>query len=416
MARIKSQAGALSATLTNPWLLGSAALLLAVGGGYGLAKLTASDAPAAEHADEKGEEHAEEGEHAEGEAQAEGTEHAEGEEGIVMDAARVTAAGIQVQPVSAAGLAGEVITQASVEATPEGQAVLTARAAGSVTRIFKRLGDPVRAGESVATVQSAEAATITADRRVAAARVTAARQRAQRERRLFEQKVSPRQDYETAQAELVVAEAEAGRASATAAAAGVSGDGRSVVVSSPISGRVTASSASLGAYVQPETELFRVADPSRIQIEAAVTAADAQRIRPGDPATLETGQGAFAAVVRAVTPGINEETRSATVVLSASGSVGNLQPGQLIRARIAPRLGTSSGIVVPEEAVQTVEGRPVVFVRTQTGFRPQQVALGQRSGGRVAILSGLQPGQSVAVKGSFLLKAELGKGEAEHDH
>ena len=389
-------------------LLAGAALVLALGGGYGLARLTAPAASEAQHAEEEG--HVEGDEHTE-----EAGEHAE-EEGIAMDAARIAAAGIQLQPVGAAGLSGEILAQAAVQPSPEGQAVLTARAAGSITRIFKRLGDPVAAGEAVALVESAEAASITADRRVAAARATAARQQAQRERRLFEQKVSPRQDYETAQAELAVAEAEAARAVAAAGAARVSADGRSVVVASPIAGRVTAASAALGSFVQPETELFRVSNPSRIQIEAAVTAADAARIRPGDLAVIETGQGVLGAVVRSVTPGVSLETRSATVVLVADGSAGSLHAGQMVRARITPRIGGSTGIVAPEEAIQTVEGRPTVFVRTATGFRPQTVSVGPRSGGRAVITSGLVAGQIVAAKGSFLLKAELGKGEAEHAH
>jgi cobalt-zinc-cadmium efflux system membrane fusion protein len=63
-----------------------------------------------------------------------------------------------------------------------------------------------------------------------------------------------------------------------------------------------------------------------------------------------------------------------------------------------------------------VEGREVVFVRTQTGFRATPVVTGSRSGGRIVIVSGLQNGQRIATENAFLLKAELGKEEAEHGH
>jgi membrane fusion protein, heavy metal efflux system len=211
---------------------------------------------------------------------------------------------------------------------------------------------------------------------------------------------------------VAVAEAEARRAATAAGASAVSGG--YVAVVSPISGRVTAMTASLGAFVAPETELFRISDPAKIQVDASVTAADARRVQPGDQAIVETTSGETrTAVVRSVTPGVNEETRSATVVLTLTGGAGLLQPGQLVRARITSRQSTSSGIVVSEEAVQTVNGNDVVFVRTKEGFRVQHVLVGQRSGGRVVIVDGLKGGETLAVKNAFLLKAELGKSSEE---
>ena len=337
---------------------------------------------------------------------------AAGPPSLAMGPERITASGVQLQTVSTGGLASEVVAQATVEAEPGGEAALTARAAGSITRITKRLGDPVRAGETLALVSSREAAQISADRSVASAKADLARKNLAREKRLFEQKVSPRQDYETAQAEVAVAEAEARRAATTAGASAVSGG--YVAVVSPISGRVTAMTASLGAFVAPETELFRISDPAKIQVDASVTAADARRVQPGDQAIVETTSGETrTAVVRSVTPGVNEETRSATVVLTLTGGAGLLQPGQLVRARITSRQSTSSGIVVSEEAVQTVNGNDVVFVRTKEGFRVQHVLVGQRSGGRVVIVDGLKGGETLAVKNAFLLKAELGKSSEE---
>lgn len=381
-------------TANRQWLMAGAALVVAVGVGFAAAKITSpkAAAPAAEEA----------------------APAAHTPDTLEMGPERISASGVVVQPVATSGLAAEIVAQATVEAEPTGQAVLTARAAGSVARITKRLGDPVRAGETLALVESREAAQIAADRSVASAKADLARKMLERERRLFEQKVSPRQDYETAQAELTAAEAESRRAATAAGAAAVSRDGRYVAVTSPISGRVTAMAASLGAFVQPETELFRIADPARIQIEAQVTAADARRIQPGDQAVIETTGGETrTAVVRSVTPGVSEETRSATVVLALTGGAGAVQPGQLVRARITSRQSAISGIVAPEESVQVVEGRDVVFVRTPKGFRVQPVTAGQRSGGRVQIVQGLRGGEVIATKNAFLLKSELGKSAEE---
>jgi cobalt-zinc-cadmium efflux system membrane fusion protein len=374
---------------------GVAALVLLAGlGGFGIAKLSG-------------------GEKAEPAAAA-GEEHQEGPEGVVaMPAAAVQGAGILVQPVSVGGFANEVLAQATVEAAPNGQAVLTARAAGAVTRIYKRLGDPVRAGEPLAIVESREAAQIAADRSVAAARASLAQKQLAREQRLFQQRVSARQDLEQAQAEAAAANAEARRAQVASGAANVTSDGRGVIVSSPISGRVTAARASLGAFVQSETELFRIADPRLVQVQASISGADAPRIAPGDRAVVELADGrALEGRVRSITPSLDVETRAATAVLDVPSLA--LQPGQTVRVRIVPRGGgASSTIVVPDEAVQSVEGRDVVFVRTQSGFQAVPVTVGQRSAGRAEIVSGLKPGQAIAARNAFLLKAELGKGEGD---
>ena len=387
----------MTTTRTRLYAGAAVGLALAAAVGFGAARLSAPTAsPVAEQAPAK-------------EAEPDKPKDA-----VAMSPAAAAKADIQTTLVAAGGLDAEILSQAVVAAAPDGQAVLTAHAAGAVSRIFKRLGDPVRAGETVALVESREAGAIAADRSVAAAKATLAGKRLARERRLYELRVSPRQDFEAAEASAAEAAAEVRRAQAQASAARVTGDGRSVAVASPISGRITAAPASLGAYVQAETELFRVADPRRIQIEAQVTAADAQRIAPGDRAFIETAEGPLATAVRAVAPALDLETRSATVVLSLAGSGAALQPGQLVRVRILPRGAGSSAIVVPDEAVQSIQGRDAVFVRTSAGFQVRPVNLGRRSAGRVEIASGLESGEAVATRNAFLLKAELGKsGEEE---
>lgn len=333
---------------------------------------------------------------------------------VAMYSSAIASSGIELETVSAGGLGAEIIATATVKPSPTGEAIVTARAAGAVTRIFKRIGDPVRAGEALAIVESREAAGLIADRTTARAKVVLAQKALARERYLYKERVSAKVDLERAEAEAAAADAEYQRAQAAVAAAGVSGDGRGVVLKSPISGRVSAVSITLGAFVQPEAELFRVTDPSRIQVEAAIPAADAQRVASGDRAVIELpGGGTVDATVRAVTTALNGETRSATAVIDVPGG---LQSGLAVRVRLIPQRGTiTTAIVLPEEAIQTVDGRDKVFVRTNTGFQAVPVTLGQRSAGRVEIVAGLKPGQQVATKNAFLLKAELSKSAGEEE-
>ena len=370
------------------------ALVLAAGGGFMAARWTSEQSTAAAPAAEA--------------AEAAPTS-------LDLSAEAIRNSDIAVEAVSVGGFGSEIVVQAVVASSPTGEAVLTARAGGAVTRVFKRLGDPVRAGEALAIVESRDAGQIAAERSSTAARATLAQRNLARERYLYEQKVSSRADYEAAQAEAAAAEAEARRASAAMGAANVTRDGRGTVVSSPISGRVTSATVILGAYVQPEAELFRVADPRQIQIEASVGPADMARLAAGNRAVIELpGGGTVEGRVRAVTPTLNGETRSATAVIDVAG--GALQPGLGVRVRLYPSLGTpGNAIALPEDALQSLNGKDVVFVRTTKGFRVQPVTVGQRSAGRVEILSGLKPGFQVATRNAFLLKAELGKGAGEEE-
>ena len=381
----------------NRLVAGVAAAALLAGVGGVLIGRSMSDEPAAvEQAEE-----------------AEGEEH--GREGFVpMTLERLAASGIAVERVEPGSLVHEVIAQATVTAPPEGQALLTARADGAVVRISKRLGDPVGAGETVALLESRDAASIIAERNAAAAQAQAARAAAAREQRLFNAKITARQDREAAIAARRMAEAELQRAETAVRAAGVVG-GRYLAVRSPISGRISKVDTQLGAFVSAGTELFNVSNQNSIQIEAAVPAPEAQSIQPGDRAVVELPVGGIVeAVVRSVTPSLDPQSRAAAVVLQMNGAPGGLRQGQAVRVRITPRGSQTRGIILPEEAVQQVEGRDVVFVQVKGGFQAVPVSTGSRSNGRVEILDGLQPGQMVVTEGAFVLKSQLGASEAGH--
>lgn len=344
-------------------------------------------------------------------APTEATAPAASNDRLVITPQAIATSQITVAPTASGELDAAVIASATVEATPDAEAVLTARAPGTITRIFSRIGDPVRAGQTLALVESRDASQIAADRASASARVTLAQRQLARERTLLAQGVSPRADYESAQASLAVAQADARRASAAAGAVRVTGDGRSVAIVSPIAGRVTTAAANLGQYIAAETELFRVADPRRLQITANVPPADAMRVRTGDRVELSTADGrTIEGRVRAATGVVDPQSRTATIVVTPTAGTSTLAPGQLVQARILASGGTTKGgVMVPQDAVQTLGDQTVVFVRTPQGFRAQPVRIASRSGGMVAIADGISAGTQIATTNAFLIKAELEK-------
>lgn len=334
---------------------------------------------------------------------------------LAMTPQAITGSQITVASAASGDLDAAVLASATVAATPDAEAVLTARAPGTVTRIFLRIGDPVRAGQTLALVESRDASQIAADRASASARVTLAARQVARERNLLNQGVSARADFESAEANLAVAQADARRASAAAGAARVSSDGRSVAIVSPVAGRVTSAAANLGQFVAAETELFRVADPRRLQITANVPPADAPRIRAGDRVELTTSDGrTIEGSVRSATGVVDPQSRTALIVITPAAGAGTLAPGQLVQARILASVGAAKGgVMVPQDAVQTLGDKTVVFVRTPQGFKAQPIRIGSRSGGMVGVADGLAAGTQIATTNAFLIKAELEKESAE---
>jgi cobalt-zinc-cadmium efflux system membrane fusion protein len=76
----------------------------------------------------------------------------------------------------------------------------------------------------------------------------------------------------------------------------------------------------------------------------------------------------------------------------------------------------SASLTVPLASLQTSKGKTVVYVREGERFEERVVATGRKDGARIEILSGLKRGEHVAAAGSFVVKADLGKSEAEHAH
>jgi len=373
------------------WLAGAAALALAAGLGFGIARWIAPQPAAAPQP------------------------QSAGPATLKLDPKEVAAAGILVETVAAGNIGAGILAPAAATAQPTGVAALTAHAEGIIVRLNKRLGDPVQAGEVLAVVDSKDAAQLASDRASADARAVLARRIAAQEEALYSQGATSKRSLETAEASLAAAEADARRARDAAATANLARDGHSVAVISPVTGRITAQAAALGAFVRTETELFRVSDPRLIQVEAQLTARDAARIHPGDAASLLLPNGGTArATVRSVAPALDPLSRTQSVVLTVPEELA-LAPGETLQVRIPPRTATADTIVVPEEAVQTVDGRDSVFLQTDSGFAVRHVAVGSRSAGQASIVSGLQAGQRIATRNAFLLKAELGKGAEDEE-
>jgi cobalt-zinc-cadmium efflux system membrane fusion protein len=188
-------------------------------------------------------------------------------------------------------------------------------------------------------------------------------------------------------------------------------------IRSPIAGRVVERKVELGVAVgrdQLETELFVVADLDRTWVELAVSPEDVALVRNGQTVSVaargitEKTEGK----VIFISPTVDRDTHKVHVVAEIDNKNGTWRPGSFVTAAIVFE-EQSVPIAVPVGAVQTMDGGPVAFVRTDEGFQKRQVVLGQSDDRATEVVSGLRLGEMIAVGNTFLLKAEMLKGGAE---
>jgi membrane fusion protein, heavy metal efflux system len=111
--------------------------------------------------------------------------------------------------------------------------------------------------------------------------------------------------------------------------------------------------------------------------------------------------------VHSITPSVNGNNQAATAILTTDVQNPPYVLGEGLQITLHSHPDKDTGLIIPEDAIQRVNGQDVVFIRTAEGFKPQSVAVGMRSGGEAQILSGLDQGASIATRNAFLLKAEL---------
>ena len=335
-------------------------------------------------------------------------------EGVVtLSARQIADAGIEVVRPTVGGVAGAIDAPGTVEGDPQGVQVVSAAIGGRVVSLTRNLGQPVGRGQTLAVIESREAASLKAEVEAARARAALARSNLRREQRLFAERVSPEQDLIAARTAATEASIALRLAQQQLSATGGGGGAfNRIGVASPISGQVIARSATLGQTVAADAELYRIANLSRVTVTAALPPADAGRVQPGTRAEVTAPDRRQEGRVTFVSPVLAEATRLVPVVVSLDNGSGQWRVGETVGVSILVPAGGDRTVTVPSTAVQTVEGKPVVFVRTSTGFRATPVTLGRRIGGGVAITDGLTGDERIASTNSFTLKADLGKGEA----
>ena len=345
-------------------------------------------------------------------------EHGEAVDSVVtLDSAARRFAGIEI---ANAGLAPstELVATGTITYNPDYASIVAPRVEGRVVVVRADLGDRVERGSVLAVLQSSEVGETRGALERARAALDVARQNYEREKRLYEQSVSSQKEMLDAEGEYRSAQAEFNSASARLRAVGASAGAQGAEYSlvSPVAGTVVERHVMPGQIAGPETNLFTVADLRRLWITVEVYASDASRVRQGAlvqvsprafPGETFPGRVSFAGGV------VDAATRTIKVRVTVDNPSSRLRPGMFAQVRVAaPSVvgaGGGEGVVIPELAVQDLNGRMVVFVPggSPGEFVARTVILGERTGRGVRVLSGLRPEEAFVVSGAFQLKSEL---------
>jgi len=183
---------------------------------------------------------------------------------------------------------------------------------------------------------------------------------------------------------------------------------RTVAVTAPIGGHVLERSAVLGSYVEPGTELFEIADLSRLWVTADIYEHEIGRVRVGQKATVTIAaypNDKWLATLGFVYPTVEPSTRTLRVRLEVDNADGRLRPGMFANVTLA--LDPAKGVVIPAEALIDTGEHRYVFVSTAPGhFEPRSVRAGARAAGRVEVLEGVAEGETVVTTAGFLIDSE----------
>ena len=182
-------------------------------------------------------------------------------------------------------------------------------------------------------------------------------------------------------------------------------------------GTVVDRQVSLGEHVGEQKPAFTIADLSTVWVDFSIHRRDLNRVRVGDTVKIdaEDGGATIEAKISYISPVGNSDTQSGMARAIVKNEPLRLRPGLFVTGRLLLSEKPAS-IVAKASALQTIDSRTVIFVRNGDKFEGRDVEVGDRDPEHVEIIFGLLEGDIYAAKNSFVVKAELAKGSASHEH
>lgn len=387
-----------------PMLLGTAVVLLALaacGGGKptdGKAAAEAKDAPKAEGGKEAG--------------------------GLKLSAEEAQRAGVKVETLAQQPFADAITVTATIRPNQDRIARVAPRVEGRIVQVTGVLGAQVKAGQSLAVLDSlaigeAQSALLHAQssQRVAQADF-------KRAESLAADEIIPQRDFLRAKAELEKSSAELRAAQDKLRLLGGSArsDGAAnstFPLTSPLAGTVIQKKATVGELGTPSEPLFTVADLSKVWIEANLTEDTLSKVKVGSAATVTVtaypGER-FVGRVTYVANLLDKDSRTIPARIEVENKDGRLKPEMFATAIIDTNGAKREALAVPDAAILMLQGQPTLFVEEHGGYEARAIEPGEKLSGRTVIKSGVAAGEKVVTAGAYALKARLLKSQISDEH
>lgn len=345
---------------------------------------------------------------------------------VRMDDGTAQNAGIEIVAAGPARIRSTLSLSGEIQFNQDRIAHVVPRLDGVVIKSARNLGDQVRKGEVLAVLESQMLADLKSEHLATQTRVDLATTTFEREKQLWEQKISAEQDYLASRQALSEAQIAHRNAEQKLLALGL--DHAAVMqggpdsltryeIRSPIDGVIVEKHLALGEAVKEDSNIFTVADLSSVWAEMTIYPKDLDSVRIGQKVTVRTTAFDAEASGRVSYVGslIGEQTRSAKARVTLQNPDGSWRPGLFVNVELVQN-ETEVPVAVPVDAIQSYRDWKVVFGRFGEFFEARLVELGRSDGQWIEVVNGLAPGTRYAATNSFVLKADLGKGGASHDH
>lgn len=350
--------------------------------------------------------------------------HAGEEKSVALTAQQMTEQGLKLAAVEMGEVTQSSPYPAKLITNTDRQAHVSPNFSGRVEAVHVDLGQKVTKGQVLATLRVPDLVDQQANLQIAQSNLQLAKQDYDREKTLWSQGVSAKQDYQRAYNAYQQAQVQVQAARSRLSAFGVSGNsGGRYQLTAPIAGVVSAKDIVIGENVQLSNQLFVIDQLDQLWLEFIVPSDYLTQISPNQELefkSLQTGNR-FKAQVQSLTAQADAQTGRLQVRAKVLSQAPELRPNLMVNIQLQ-QAQQGSVLRVLKSAIQQVEGKDSVFVAKEHDqkieFSPQAVSLGRISsdGQWVEVKTGLKLGERYVSDGSFLLKSELEKGEADHGH
>jgi multidrug efflux pump subunit AcrA (membrane-fusion protein) len=183
---------------------------------------------------------------------------------------------------------------------------------------------------------------------------------------------------------------------------------RTLTFYSPVTGFVMDRKAFPQTAITPEMDLYVIADLSTIWANAQIYEYEVPYVHVGQMAQMELSYypgKKYTGRVTYIYPTVDPQTRTVKVRLEFANPTFDLKPDMYSEANLKIDYGTQ--VVVPQSAVLDSGERQTVFVALPDGyFEPREIKTGVKLDEKIAVLSGLRPGEKIVTSGNFLIDSE----------